>query len=316
MSAGSPGFNSLVPAIAITLAATAVAGPVRAQNGDSVVRAEALFREGRDAMRRRSYVEACDKFRASNSLDPSPGTQLNWALCDEQAGHLVQALEHARWALDRVGADDMRRPVAAQLAADLERRIPRLSIRLALPSATVSLDGEPLPMHGTEQTRVVDPGSHVIVVDAPAHETASVVVRLGEGESTARTVFAGPPRRAEGATSRELAPSTKRGAARPIGYVLGASALANFAAAALLGGLALGQEGVVDRHCPAKQCDQEGFDAAQRARAFVNASALTFTLGVAGATGAAVLLWTQKATTAASVVAFPGGAGLALRAGF
>ena len=320
MRARSPGSNSLPTAMAIALAAAAVAGPVRAQTSDSVARAETLFREGRDAMRRHSYVEACEKFRESDSLDPSPGTQLNWALCDEQAGHLVKALEHARWALGRVGADDVRRPVASQLAADLEKRIPRLTIRLAPPAgldATVSLDGEPLPMQGSEQTRAVDPGSHVIVVDEPAHEPASVVVSVAEGESAARSVSAGPPRRDEGARSGVLAPSTKRGAARPIGYVLGASALANFGAAAILGGLALGQRGVVEQHCPAKQCDQEGFDAGQRARALVNASALTFTLGVACAAGAGVLLWTHKATTTtAGVVPVPGGAGLALGAGF
>ena len=312
-------LRSLSRAIAVALAASGTPGLARAQTGDSVARAESLFREGRDAMRRHSYVEACDRFRESDSLDPSPGTRLNWAVCDKEVTHLVQALKHVRWALAHLGADDVRRPIASQLAAELERRLPRLTVRLAQPAgldAKVYLDGEPLPMQGAEQTRAVDPGAHVILVEEPAHDTTNVVVSVEEGENAVRTVSAGTGQRDDDARPRSLPPPTRRSAARPVGYVLGASALANFAAAAVLGGLGLAEHGVVEQHCPAKQCDQVGFDAGQRARGFVNAGTLTFTLGVAGAIGAAVVLWPHKATTTASIVPLSGGAGFALGSAF
>jgi len=317
MVAGSPGSNSLACALAIAL--VAAAAPVRAQTGDSVAQAEGLFREGRDAMRGHRFAEACDKFRESDALDPSPGTRLNWALCDEQVGHLVQALEHARRALDRVSADDVRRPIAVQLAAKLEKRVARLTVRLASPpalDARVYLDGEALPMQGSEQTRAVDPGSHVIVVDEPAHETAHLVVSVGEGANTVSSVSAGPALRDDGARSRAAVPSRTPGLARPVGYVFGISALASLGAAAILGGLALGERGIVERDCPAKQCDPEGFDAGQRARTFANASALAFTFGVACGTGATILLRTHKPTATASLVPLLGGAAFSLRAGF
>src|SRR5579859_4037675 len=95
-------------------------------------------------MRRQSYAEACDDFRESDALDSSAGTTLNWALCEERLGHLVEALEHARWALERLGAHDVRYPIASRTLAELERRIARITVRAASvveATARVYLDG-------------------------------------------------------------------------------------------------------------------------------------------------------------------------------
>jgi len=126
-----------------------------------------------------------------------------------------------------------------------------------------------------------------------------------------RSLSATQQRRDEGASQ----PSPRlrsTSAARPVGEVLGISALVNFGGTAVFWGLALGQRGVVEAHCPDKQCDREGFDAGQRARGFVNLGTLTLGVGVAGAAGAAILLWPRKATTSVALGILPGGVGLAV----
>src|SRR5215475_3725385 len=71
-------------ALAIVIAMTAVA---HAQSPE----AEALFREGRKLMKRQSYAAACDKFEASERLEPAIGTELNLADCRQRNGQLASA---------------------------------------------------------------------------------------------------------------------------------------------------------------------------------------------------------------------------------
>jgi hypothetical protein len=299
---------------ALALAAALTATSAAAQAGDSVERAEALFREGRDAMRRHQYLEACSKFQQSDGLDPSPGTRLNWALCDEKVGHLAQALTHARWALDRLSPEDDRHPIAARLVADLDQRVARLTVRLAPSvgaSAKVYVDGEPLRMQGTDETRTVDPGEHVIFVEEPAHEGGRVVVTLREGEIALRAVSAGPGWRGRDDRARPVAspPPRAPAARRTVGYVLAGSAGIGLVATTVLGVLAVGERNVVARHCPDRVCDAEGFDAANRGRTFVNVGTLALGLSVANAAAAAILLWPRKSAAATSIVPLPGARG-------
>ncbi|HEU4534580.1 MAG TPA: tetratricopeptide repeat protein, partial [Polyangiaceae bacterium] len=73
-------------AAALVLAA---GGPARANETSD--RAEALFREGREAMKRGDLDEACPKFSESQELDPSAGTLLNLALCEQRKGEGARA---------------------------------------------------------------------------------------------------------------------------------------------------------------------------------------------------------------------------------
>jgi hypothetical protein len=307
---------NLVPlAFAMGTAVTLPARTAAAQDS-AVDRADDLFREGRDAMRRHKYMEACAKFRESDVLDPSPGTKLNWALCDEQLGRLAQALEHARWALDRLNPADDRHSIAEGLAAALEKRVPRLTMRLsrgAGASAKVFLDGEPLAMKGTEETRAVDPGEHVIFVEQPLHETARWVVILQEGESSLREVSAGPEwSTGQGAKRPALSTTPHESTRRTAGYLLGGVAAASLVATGILSVLVASEQSIVTQHCPNKVCDPQGFEAGDRGRTYVRGAVMTLGVGVAGAVGSAVLLWPHSADThaMASVVPLQGGAGV------
>jgi hypothetical protein len=86
--------------------------------------AEVLFRSGTQLMDRRQFLEACEKFDASDRLDPALGTRLWLADCYDRAGKTASA-----WALfvevaDRAerGADRNPRPRAAAEASRPRRR--------------------------------------------------------------------------------------------------------------------------------------------------------------------------------------------------
>jgi tetratricopeptide (TPR) repeat protein len=91
--------------------------------------AEAAFGRGREMLKVGKYAEACDAFEESQRLRPQADTQFNIALCSEQLGKLATAL-----ALHRELAQTLdtpaRRAKSAELAAQLEPRVPRLQLKI------------------------------------------------------------------------------------------------------------------------------------------------------------------------------------------
>src|SRR5262250_2040825 len=90
-----------------------------------VAAADALFREARAAARRGDHATACPKFRASYRLDPTVGTLLNVADCEEHDGHLVDALKRFEEAFGRLAPADDRVPYVRSRIRALEERVAR-----------------------------------------------------------------------------------------------------------------------------------------------------------------------------------------------
>jgi hypothetical protein len=308
--------HALFCAVGLAWVIVATEPSARAQANDAQAQAEALFREGREAMRKHEYLRACDKFRQSDAVDPSPGTTLNWALCAEEIGKLAQALEHARWALERLAPDDDRRPIAERVTADLEQRVPRLTLRLSPdtgPLARVYLDDEPIALREGEQTRAVDPGKHVVFVEEPRRPTARFVVTVREGEAVSRTVGAGAAWSSEGREhpvvgGRRGAPAVRSAFV----YALAGVGVVGAATTAVMAVLAANEHRVVDLHCPGGLCDAQGFDAANRGRTFVHVGVLSLGLGVTSAAGAAILQWSWSRRDAVSFVPRPDGGAISV----
>src|SRR5215472_3244398 len=94
--------------------------------------AEELFRKGREAIRRGDYAAGCPMFEESQRLDPSVGTLMNVADCEEHDGALATAWGHWHDIVDAMArSGDDRIGVARSRLEGLDKRVPRLTVHLS-----------------------------------------------------------------------------------------------------------------------------------------------------------------------------------------
>ena len=274
--------------VACTVVLGLLVGPrvAAAQQGDPAA-AEALFREGRASFDAGDFGTACKKFRESNRLGPAIGTVFNMAACEEKLGHIATAWTLYREVTQRLPATDERTAMASARAAALEPRLPKLSLRLGpdAPEQTkVYRDGVELQAGSLDSALPIDPGKHVIAVEAPGHERTEFVVVLSDGESKMETVRPGKP------ADRPDAQSSGSSTRRTLGFVVGGVGVVGLGVGAVTGLLVLGKKGVVDDNCDAaKRCNQQGLDAADAGSTLGPISGVSLVAG-ALALGAGVAL--------------------------
>lgn len=154
--------------------------------------AETLFQEGLAAMKRNDYNVACEAFAGSNKADPSPGTQINLALCYEKQKKWASAWT---WYRSAVGlAQQRNQKEREQLAEDSANRIkPQLhyvviSVKEPLTDLVVKRDGSEvtIAVGGKEVPLAIDAGEHTIEVSARGKKPWSQKVQIAESPGTDR----------------------------------------------------------------------------------------------------------------------------------
>jgi hypothetical protein len=158
--------------------------PGRALARDSAA-AEALYRAAKELAKKGDWAKACPQFAESQRLDPAPGTLMNLADCEEHEGRLARAWGHFIEVEPQFKSGDSRRTYAHDRAAALEKRVPRLIVRLdsaAPPTAIVLRDDEELKRAALGVPLPVDPGAHVVLVRVGENETRASVQAV-EGQT-------------------------------------------------------------------------------------------------------------------------------------
>jgi hypothetical protein len=154
--------------------------------------AEQLFQEGLSAMKRSDYAVACEAFSQSNKADPSPGTQINLALCFEKQRKWASAWT---WYRSAVGlAQQRKQREREQLAEDSANRLrPQLHylvVAVKDPPAdmVVKRDGSTVTvaLAGKDVPLPIDPGSHTIEVTAPGKRPWSKTILAADNAQTDR----------------------------------------------------------------------------------------------------------------------------------
>jgi hypothetical protein len=235
--------------------------------------AEVHFRAGREAADRKDFDTACAEFYASEDLDPAIGTRLNLGDCEEHRGRIASAWQFFKDVVRELPADDDRVAFAKERADALEKRLPRLTIRLA-PGAgdcEVRRDEALMVKESLGRPLPVDPGEHRIVVSVTDHADKVFRVTLKEGQQSVIDVSPGPagPRSEKGSSADRGGVSESNRARTTWGFVVGGVGLAFGAAGAVTGVLVLSDKATVDAHCDSQtnRCDsQSGVDAATRGR--------------------------------------------------
>jgi hypothetical protein len=295
-------LRHLAPVLSL---AFACASPALAQGNDSQ-QAEALFREGREAVDRGDYTTGCTKFAASLRLTQRASPLLNLANCEEHQGRLVSALAHWTEGIALLPKGDERIESSRQRVEALGRRIPRLTIVLAPsppPGTKVTLDGAQVSPAALGVPQPIDLGEHTLVASAAGFTDGTSTLVLAEGERREITVTPGiasvpvpvvvkpPP------TEVRLppeAPASMSGL-RSAGFVIGGVGLASLAVGAVTGILAISKKDAVEKACKAPtgpclagtQNTVTGLE--NTGRRFATISTVSFIVGAVGL-GASVTL--------------------------
>lgn len=293
---------------AIALAAP-VAGVSGAAHAQGSVAAEALFREGREAMRRGDVEIACRHFAESQRLEPAAGTLLNLGECSERLGRIASAWGAYTAAADQL-ADD-RRAFAVERRDELARRVARVRLRRAAGApaecsfhrggeALGAVDDVPLP---------VDGGAATFELRCPGREPGTATATFVDGEERALVIAPGRPNAAERRPRSTVAAGDEHHATTPgvpgllvASVVTGGLGVVALGASAVTGAFAIDRQGIVEDSCTraadgALQCPPEGVNAADEGRTFATVSTTTFVAGALALAASATLLVVHLASS-------------------
>jgi hypothetical protein len=300
--------RQLFAPVALALALSAASPEVFAQTPEELRSARELFQEAFKDEQEKRYPEALEKFQRVAKVKESASVRYRIATVLagmgrlREARDLYRALAAAKSSLP--ASDQETADSAAEKAAELDRKIPRLTLRTEdnpPPDLRVSVDGAPTPISATPRALELDPGDHVVAASARGMKPWEETLHLEEGSpEVTRTVALQP----ETAAAPPPAAAEKRDNVLPWVAIGGGAAL-------VLGGTALlvAREGAIDdinatcplRLCPAGQRTEVESDR-DRAELF---GPLGVTLGIVGlvAVGVGVYLIARnpKPTTAASI---------------
>lgn len=292
-----------------TLALVCLPAVAAAQGNASV--AEGLFREGKDLMQKGDYAAACPKLAESQRLDPSPGTLLNLASCQEKQGKIASAWA-TYLAAGRLARTQNRTNIveeAKQRAAALEPKVSYLKIVLAerVAGIQVKIDDVTLESAVLDSKVPVDPGARTVSIGAPGHKTVEMKVTIG-AEHDSQTLNV--PRLEKGEPS-EVKPGPKPtpGQAEPgpktpdaaasgppvLAYVVGGVGVVALGVGTAFAFMAKSAYGDAEDKCPTKtNCSSDAISLRDKAETRANIANVGIGLGVVGVGVGAVLLLTHS----------------------
>lgn len=180
---------ALALALACTTPTLARAEPPAAPPTEAQVEAaRALYRDARELHKQGRLKEAIEKALEAYRTAATPVTALEAGSLLVEAGRFVEARDLLRAvALLPVSPRESEkgreaRQQAAQLAASLDARIPKIAVAERPRGADVLLDGKPLAQGDSNAWQGVDPGPHTIVVRVGERACATITATLAEGE--------------------------------------------------------------------------------------------------------------------------------------
>ena len=149
--------------------------------------ARSLAQQGQEALDRKDFTTAADRFDRARQLVPAPTLTLGLARAQVGLGRWVAAQETYNRLL-REGAPAGAPPAFAKALAEarkeldaLEPRIPSVVINVSgAPAAKVTLDDAPVPSAALGVRRPVDPGRHVVHAEADGFAPAESAVTVAE----------------------------------------------------------------------------------------------------------------------------------------
>jgi hypothetical protein len=285
--------------------------------------ARELAAEGNDALKKKNYETAEDRFRRADALVHAPTLVVDHARSLVGLGRFAEAYERYQLVLKEGAAANA--PRAWKLAVkDAEREVQPLAAKIAWLTLKVKtqgdvhvwMDGREVSAEELGARRPVDPGTRAITARATGFLPKETSLTLTAGGETALEIELDPappePEPVAAVRTPEVAaiasPPAKDRTWVYVAYGVGAAGLVTGVTA---GVLALGVRSDIDSECPDLHCtattaDQLSHmkDQKSKYQTLGVVSGVGFALGLAGAaTGTALLLMQNKGESAPSASA-------------
>lgn len=300
---------TLVDRVLLSIAALAmVTATAHAQSAD----AEALFRDGRDLIKKGDIAAGCDKLAASERIESSVGTLLNLGDCREKLGKVASAWAAFRKAeamAQRAGADEKRRAEAARRASLLEPRLSNIIVVVShpIPDLVVRRDGEVVDAGTLGSPLPVDPGKLTISAEAPGYTPWHAEVTI-DAQSKRREVTV-PELVRVPVVTQPMAPMVHTriehstwSTPRITSLVLGIAGVGAVGTGVYFGLHARSLENDANRICPMTVCsDPTGLHTNDRAQSAARTANILYIAGGA-AVATAVVVWLVGGPTDETVV--------------
>jgi hypothetical protein len=324
----------IVPSL---FAIVSISGAARAQSGEDVSMAEALFQEGRRLMTAGKYAEACPKFEASVRIQSALGALYQLADCQEKTGLTASAwanfLQVA--AIARRTNQGERERAARARADSLEPRLSKLVIQVApgadSQSFSITRDGKTIDRAALGLAVPIDPGEHLVTASAERKKTWSQKVDVTrEGVTVKITVpaleedrampstptvtpapaptaappaSAPPPHPARPASVHDTEADVGSGQ-RTIALVAGGLGVASVVFGTVLGLQAKSNWDDAKSECPTKtNCPAGAVSASEDADSQATIANIAFAVGAVGV-GTGAVLWFTAPPTGSGVSGF------------
>jgi hypothetical protein len=280
---------------------------------DASARAEQLFQEGHALLKQERFPESCQRFQASQHMDPASGTLLALAYCEEKAGRLATAFREYTAAMTLAAREQHaeRRVAAAERAAALKPRLSTVTVRVPhRPSPDALLvrqNGQPLDATLWGTPVPVDGGRHVIEAEISGKKTWSVTITvLSEGDHQTVTITAPVEDAADGAPRAASlppvnAPFAPTSSVEPrddttttlehvaIGLAVATAVGAGLGTVLALNANSKNDASYADGHCDERGCDTRGIELRNSALSAARLATVAFVVSGALAAGSVTL---------------------------
>jgi hypothetical protein len=292
-----------------------------------------LAEEGGDALDKKNYEIAADRFARADSLVHAPTLSIELARAQVGLRRFVEAQE-TYLRIIREGVAPGSPPAFSKAFQDAQKEIKAIPPKLAWVTLTVTgpsafivtIDGVEVPKAALDVKRAVNPGNHLVKASADGYVPNEASLAVGEGESAAVSLTldpmplsktAKPPvaTAAKTVITPAFGASTTGGEAgrargstqKTMGIIALGVGGAGLIAGSITGLMAISRHGELQSSCPGGKCSPDEQNTLDSFRTMSTVSTIGFIVGAAGvAGGAALLLTAPSRDTRGQVSAYVG----------
>jgi hypothetical protein len=293
------------------LGALLVCGIARAEPTEADrATARSLASEGYDALERKDYATAVDRFRHADALVHAPTIGVDLARALVGLGRYVEAYERyelvIREGIPKSAPASWKQALedAQKEVADLEPRLGWIVIHVMGPlDPQVTIDGEDVPEGSIGVRRAADPGKRTVRASAPEFDPAAQSVTIKEGQEQVVTLVLkrSPVTHAPTPVAPEAPPPPPpHHASRVPAYIAFGVGGAGLIVGTVTGVMALKAHSDLSAKCPDDNCPDQYRSDVNRYHTLGTTAGIGFGVAVAGAATGAVLLVTGASSDRSS----------------